>query len=390
MKTKHLINLAVLTLLTFNGFSQNIQVDLTFNTVVDTTNSTFNQSNGYPIILFTPKEKQDFVNLYSKFSKDKKGTYSTLIVEVDDIISHKETSKYIKTNNSYLEPYNFKNISSPLSGDSIIEYTLIPKIDENGESVYDPETGDEIFIEIMTKKTLVNELKLIETAERWIYKKGDFTKNSNINTLNIMVYDNENKPKALRSVYNKFLTKKSKKGKIFKENLSYNYIFHPLLFDNKSLTEIAKKNDPNYVETIAKKNSEYINELTEFEVKGMLSRIIKDIYSGKLKAYDLNNKPLNINSIDNVFSETISVQKIDEEGEPMYDSETGNEIMTIQKNSYKLSDIIGFNFTEDWYLAKNQFDIIKKVNRISFLASTYNNNGERTGIKKLPCVIKFK
>jgi hypothetical protein len=389
MKTKHLINLAVLTLLIFNGFSQNTQVDLIFNTVIDTTSSTFNQRNRSPIILFTPKEKKEYINLYSKYSNDKKGSYSTLIVEVDNITDFKETSNYIKTNNCYLEPWDFKNISSPLSGDSIIEYTLIPKIHENGESVYDPETGDEIFIEIMTKKTLVNELKLIETAESWIYKKGDFTKKSNINTLNIMVYDNENKPKALRSVYNKFLTKKSKKGKVFKENLSYNYIFHPLLFDKKHLSEISKKNSSDYIETIAKKNSEHLNELTDFEVRGMLSRIIKDIYSGKLKTYDLNNKLLNINNIDNVFSETISVQNIDEEGEPMYDSETGNEIMTIQKNSYKLSDIIGFNFTEDWYLAKNQFDIIKKVKRISFLVSTYNNNGERTGIKKLPCVIKF-
>jgi hypothetical protein len=302
------------------------------------------------------------------------------------VIDLKNTNRLTQLNDAYLTPYNGNNNGHipPIQNNSILYYSVVQKISDEGEPLYDVDNGDEIDEEFITEKPIIDNIKSINTTEGWSYNKKVFSKKTKTISLTTLDFDEEGEYKGTRQLFTKLNNKKEKKGELIKENISYDFLFNPW-FNEKDQC------DSYFESSVIKKYLSYdLNDLADFEKNTILLALLKDIYNNKLSVYNLNNEKMSLDNFDTVFIEKYIYQTIDKEyGEPLYDKD-GNPIVENKYNPIMLNDIIGFHFTEDWYTAKNDFNIIKEVKSLSFLVYDYSDEGEFLGVKKLPCIVKFK
>lgn len=303
------------------------------------------------------QEAQVDLLFYTDFNGAKKGiTTSDLTIDIDNKFIDYFIEKSKDTSN--ITSYEYQHFSPPIN-DIFNKKRLIETNDNfidpfDGDRVYPIVTNDSIFIyrKFKSKKTKKREdlldeslslknINSIITAESWNYENGVFSKKSKINS--ILIKDNNRRP---IQAFNYLIYSPSQKGELYK-NITYNYLF-------------PKEN-----------NDVYHKGFSDYERNRLLKSILKDIFNGKLQVYDLQNNKISIDNIDSLFINKLNYPK-------------GISL------ALGLSSIKGIEFTENWYLAKNQFDIIKEVTSISFIVNDYNEKGEIIGTKKLPCIIKFK
>lgn len=315
-------------------------------------------------------EKELLANYFFKKINDSSKIYFTEINELDKITDFKNPKELIKTKTDYFKTTKVTS-SYKINKDSVSYYTYVPKIDEYGNQVYDKETGNEIFVKKLIKESIKDITASIITYEEWFLKGNKFIKTNKIISLNKQMFDYSYHIIGTESFFNAVIQKKSKYSKhtLFKKEVSYNFYF---------TNNFSKQS--NYFNRCIKS---YYTDIYKLK-KQLANSLLENIYKNRLSVFDLNNNKLSIEKIDSLFTyKTIDF---------IYDS-TGEIIKNKTEKtyvSYKINDIIGINFTEDWYLAKNQFDIIKEVKSITFIVNDYNEKGEIIGTKKLPCIIKFK
>ena len=349
--TTKIIGLLLLTPFGLNS-QQNAQASITFEAYIDTTFASEGSSNKINYIDLSKKETKaidEYLEIFITDSID--AEYCSIISDVYLLSDFKTVNNYIKSNNEYLKPYMEGNNYNP----NYIKGTK----------------------------------SFLTSTENWYYLNGRLTKENITSGISKPVFGNNDKFRGHMTIYTKFIKQKSIKGNLFKENVNYDFLFYPYVMDKeteKCLSDCKYTDDVRKMITQA--TSERINGLSQFEIKSLLTPILVDIYSSRLILYDLKDKEITSNYIDTVFSFQKLVNQIDENGEYIKDPK-GNKKQEIVNVSYKLTDIIGISFTEDWYLAKNQFDIIKEVKSISFLVNDYNEEGEIISTKQLPFTIKF-
>lgn len=332
---------------------QSAQATVNFEPFINTTHK--GTSNKFSYIDLTKNEKNKIDNHLKHFFTDSNNAYySTLIDDVYILSDFKNTNNYIKANSEFLKPY---------FGDR-----------------YNP-----IYIE-----DIENTKSMLSFNENWNYSNNKFTKESLATGISKQVFGKDKKFRGHMYVYTKIIKQNSIKNQLLKENVKYDFWFYTYVMDKETEECIATCKYPNEVkQAIIEKNSETINGLSQFEIKSLLTPIITDIYTGKLKIYDTAGNIIETDKLDDFFSfkKRVKESSINEKGEIFYEENAKTKLINF---SYKISDIIGINFTENWYFAKNQFDIIKEVTSISFIVNDYNKKGEIIGTKKLPCIIKFK
>lgn len=204
-----------------------------------------------------------------------------------------------------------------------------------------------------SKEPLSELFNCVYLNEKWTYKNNSLTKE------NVFLQIGHKLPfhNTLSAVFMGIVPqKKELKGSIFLENISYDYIFEPEM----------SRND---------------QELKLSEIKPLLMNIVKDVHDGKLVITDLNNKPINYNDKLVEYSEKIQLWD-SEKDQPAIDDK-GNPVYIEEKSSYKLENIVGIRFEEEWLLSDVEFNIVKKVKSITLLVEGSDQQ------KPLPFKIKF-
>lgn len=77
------------------------------------------------------------------------------------------------------------------------------------------------------------------------------------------------------------------------------------------------------------------------------------------------------------------VQKIDEEGEPMYDLETGDEIFTSSEDAITSKEIIKYYVKEDWFFDRQRSVMDVRIIGICPVIMEYDDEGEVKGERML-------
>ncbi|MGB1041019.1 MAG: hypothetical protein ACPGVD_09105, partial [Flavobacteriales bacterium] len=122
--------------------------------------------------------------------------------------------------------------------------------------------------------------------------------------------------------------------------------------------------------------------------------ILVNVFMDKLKQFQIDENgnilktTVKTTDIYSLFY-TEKIIKIDEVGEPMYDDE-GDQIYITSRTPIFTTDILGIEFHEDWYLAKNSFQLKKEVKGIVLLIGDYDDKGVLRGLKKIPAYISFE
>ena len=272
--------------------------------------------------------------------------------------------------------------------DSVLFQLQVPKLDANGEKVYDQD-GDEVYISKGFYKSFQKSFYKIESKEIWHYNNKILNKQLNSGGINVKTESD------VRFQYNHnyyFATKTdNSEFKIFKKNVVYKHFFYPTYYNtflnNDSIIKLI------YSDKIALgfKASE---EQSPFEIKNFVKILLEDVYSNqlKLKKIDTNvnilSKTFNANDIYGLFNYN-KIPKFDQDGELLYDDD-GEEIYTSSKLAILAEDILGIEFHEDWYLAENSFQLKKEVKGIVLLIGDYDDTGVLIGIKKIPAYISFE
>lgn len=332
--------------------SSNIIIDTNEYFITDSIIEELEKHTYYPLINLNSKERSIFSSHISNFKNQ------WLICDDRIILG---TSNKV----SYL---NFKTYDNK-------KYYFLKRPDSN----YIKVMSDSLLVNDTSKYYLNNVLFAYNSLENWEITNSSFNKTSLINSFDILLKNNSTESLAHQ---------KSTKSKIvklpFKENIFYNYIF----LDNK--------NDPTFLQPFEYKEqpiiftykliNEHISKLKPNKLyHNFVFCIIKNIKNKYYSIYDLKNNKIVFN--DTLFLQSYLSEQLDEHDDPIYD-EFGDPILITEYNSYKYTDIIGIQFNEDWYLAKNQFDIVKKVNSISFLVK--NVHPETGDLLPEPKVLPFK
>lgn len=87
-------------------------------------------------------------------------------------------------------------------------------------------------------------------------------------------------------------------------------------------------------------------------------------------------------SIDNLLYKTSQVEKLDEDGEPMYDDE-GDEIYIVSKDAITPDQIVKYYVKEDWFFDKQRSVMDVRIIGISPVIVEYDDEGEVKGEKQL-------
>lgn len=90
-----------------------------------------------------------------------------------------------------------------------------------------------------------------------------------------------------------------------------------------------------------------------------------------------------LTAIKNKLYRITQVQKIDEEGEPMYDLETGNEIYTTSEDPINSKEIIKYYVKEDWFFDRQRSVMDVRIIGISPVIMEYDDQGEVKGERQL-------
>lgn len=334
----------------FTTYSTNIFVDTNQYFITDSIIEELENYTYYPLLNFNSKERKIISSHISDFNNQ------WLICDDKIILPTHDKASYL----------NFKTYDNK-------KYYFLNRPDSN----YIKLTNDSIIVNHDSKYVLNNVLFAYNSLENWEITNKSFNKKSLINSFDILLKNNSIESLAF---------KKSSKSKItnypFKENVVYHYIFsdkkneltfkqpykeHSIIYSHKLIKNHISKLKPN-----------------EFYHK-FVYNIIKNIKNKNYSIYNLNN--IKIDYTDTLFLEPFLSEQLDENNYPIYD-EFGDAIFITIYDSFNYSDIIGIQFNEDWYLAKNQFDIVKKVNSISFLVK--NVHPETGDLLPEPKVLPFK
>ena len=87
-------------------------------------------------------------------------------------------------------------------------------------------------------------------------------------------------------------------------------------------------------------------------------------------------------SIDNLLYNTSQVQKLDDEGEPMYDND-GDEIYITSKDAITAENIMQYLVKEDWFFDKQRSVMDVRIIGICPVIATYDEEGEFKAPKQL-------
>jgi gliding motility associated protien GldN len=77
------------------------------------------------------------------------------------------------------------------------------------------------------------------------------------------------------------------------------------------------------------------------------------------------------------------VQKVDDEGEPVYDSETGDEVFIEDKSAIGSKDIVKYYVKEDWFFDKQRSVMDVRIIGICPIINTFDDDGEFKAEKQL-------
>lgn len=253
-----------------------------------------------------------------------------------------------------------------------------PKLDKNGEQYYD-ELGDPLFITTLEELDILKNIFSYNSIEKWNYSTNNFTKENLINEIEIISKGYDSSLYIKSFVTNKVKPHKEKDSLIvLQKNVTYNQLLSPYYrYSDSNMTHYEKN------QAIIDYKDYKANHIHKQQYQNFIRSLIKDLLENKLRLTDINKQKLCIK-----FGYKSILNNIDTIAQYEIGEING---YTIISNELHLDDIIGIQFNEDWYLAKNQFDIVKKVNSISFLVkNVYPETGELLPEPKvLPFKIKF-
>jgi gliding motility associated protien GldN len=155
-------------------------------------------------------------------------------------------------------------------------------------------------------------------------------------------------------------------------------INHPLYYPLKPLT------DRRSLWNVIKYGIETEGSLTPYEINGT-------------SGYDFDGQflfpitPPNGNIFDtsylavikNLLYRVSQVQKIDAQGEPMYDLETGNEVFTESVDPITSKEIVKYYVKEDWFFDRQRSVMDVRIIGISPVVIEYDGEGEVKGERQL-------
>lgn len=333
------------------------------------------------------EKKKELTNAIIKFSTDTTNytlgnLYFTNELIIDSSFNNTiDSKKYYTLSNSNLDDY--------LINDTLITASQIPLIDKDGEYVYD-ELGDQLLKTINVSYHLKEVLLAINQLEYWEYENNIFSKNTILNNVEYKtpVYSSHFNWK--RSLLN-FKANQSPATLVIEpllKNIKYHYYFFDINRITKPKNYWKKKEElQNQVAILANK-SYRLRQTHLSQYHNLSASIIEDIFNHKLPIVDTNNKHISSSNIKNLFNYETNVHLTDENDDLVYD-ELGDQIFIGLSSFYEIEDIVGITFNENWYLATNQFDIVKKVNSISFIGMYYDAFDNEYKIQELPFKVLF-
>ena len=90
-----------------------------------------------------------------------------------------------------------------------------------------------------------------------------------------------------------------------------------------------------------------------------------------------------VSKIDELLYTTSQVQQLDENDEPMFDEESGDEIYIKSKNKITADQIIKYYVKEDWFFDKQRSVMDVRIIGISPVIMTFDENGDVKGEKQV-------
>ncbi|MEN8786427.1 MAG: gliding motility protein GldN [Flavobacteriales bacterium] len=151
----------------------------------------------------------------------------------------------------------------------------------------------------------------------------------------------------------------------------------PLFYPREPLTDRMAMWD------IIKYGIETEGSLTPYEINGngkldWDGEFLYPVVAPQGNTNDTNYKT----TIDNLLYNTSQVQKLDENGEPMYDDE-GDDIFITSKNAITADNIMQYLVKEDWFFDKQRSVMDVRIIGICPIIATYDEDGEFKAPKQL-------
>lgn len=311
----------------------------------------------------------DTIN-FSKPNKTVLVQYLTKTIDSSELIlgSPKRWNSSAPCNACYITPdyrlISFDGFQDRLfyKDDTLTYLRDFGKKNKNNEYIYDKETGDLILELKWTKDNLANIIHSINTIEHWTYKDFKLKKNNLISNLKYKYFFKFDSSFFIGNLFSlKHKKQPIQKDTCFQKNINYKIYFGKNKLDNQQTQ--------NY--------------------RNLIQAPLIDIEQNELEVYSiLENKKVDVKTFFNYLIIDKLIPKRDENDELIYNA-SGDQFYDFEKSYLQLQDIIGLSFDENWYFDKNQFNIIKEVNSISFLVK---KPVKLTGIKNeflMPFKIKF-
>lgn len=301
----------------------------------------------------------------------------------DDFVNENYYNKYLQF---YVKPLTLD--SNVFVNDSVLFSYPVLKLNDDKEPILDEEGYEEFKLQHFYK-SFNNSLFKINSQEKWEYKNEKITK-KNLSrgfVLSSRYHENDN----FQQSHYFSNSKNSTDYSIFKKDIVYTHYFYPdyyrVFLNNDSIWDLPYANR---IESGFKADAEN----NEYEVIKFLEPLFKDIHLNKLKLFEIDGydnisstevKAENLDGLFQIFNRI----KLSESGEPMLDEE-GYETYITSKTHILPEDILGIEFQEDWYLAETTFQIKKKVKGIVLISAIYDEEGNLSGMKKIPAFISFE
>jgi hypothetical protein len=382
-------------------FGQKVSMSVYSRTMIDTTTYNYGgiwESNFEHFVDFNLSEKLKLVESISNSIKDSSDYFTGIPIRNRKLISEGEIAFQVdgfEYSMGLQQPNSYSNDSV-----GFIEYCVT--LDENGEPIYDDE-GWEVYEDIEMKYFLGDVLSEVDSYENWELGDSEFKKTSFYYAFYGCRLNEANEPRLVDFFSIIPEEKLTKDKNIFLKKVTYDHFFFPyrkfasipdsdIEMPELNTLGLVEVMDPGLAKELLLKDFDHLSGGGWVKSKpnyfdNFLSELIGKVLDGSCGAQHLGtNENIELKNRKFLFMESYFVDKLDEEGEPMYDDQGKAVRMKIDK-SYEFNDIVGLRFNEDWYLAKNQFDIVKQVNSVSILVKNYNANGT---LEPEPKVLPFK
>ncbi len=307
-------------------------------------------------IIINDDDKSTFIAYFNKHIKDTNDYIYVLPLAVGGLHLNKETrTKCIFFNNNYYPingeptyknwmPHHFKTGNYLLNRKYMVSPAWNFKFKDSNK------THQAFEYESI--------LKAIQFHESWNYTNGVFQKkNILITTAHLDPFD-KTKKGFFPEISIKTDLLNNKKTTLFKQNIKYDYMF-------------------NIDENGVQKN----------ELDHILRKLINDVVDKKLSLEDINEKQLTYTK--ELLMEDRIIEMWDDKKNAPAINPDGTAVTIIEKSPYSLEDIVGVQFTEDWFFIDKEFGISKKVKSISLIVEKDNLETNKTENIILPFKIIF-